>query len=157
MLRCVSADFPKRRTRHLRFIELWEPRSWVLKIYLHSAHREQLSREYLDKAKIFIEPHLSDAERVEPQHRVGFMILSHGVVSNWVMLDWWSSFNLYQKIFRVDGMPPERFIEAPLSLFQCVYDLRVTAFESEAWREYVVENPNRDLQAYLAAQLNVDV
>jgi hypothetical protein len=85
------------------------------------------------------------------------MVLSHGVVSNWVMLDWWSSFNLYQKIFRVDGMPPERFIEAPLNLFQCVYDLRVTAFESEAWREYVVENPNCDLQAYLAAQLNVDV
>ena len=54
-------------------------------------------------------------------------------------------------------MPPVRFIEAPLNLFQCVYDLRITAFESEAWREHVVENPNPDLQAYLAAQLNIDV
>ena len=79
---CVSADFPVRRTRYLRFIELWEPRNWVLKVYLHSAHRDQHPREYLAKAKIFIEPQLSEAERIEPQHRVGFMILSHGVISN---------------------------------------------------------------------------
>ena len=156
-LHCVSADFPVRRTRYLRFIELWEPRNWVLKIYLHSAHRDQYPREYLAKAKIFIELQLSEAERAEPQHRVGFMIFSHGVISNWVMLDWWSSLNIYQKIFRADGMPPLRFIEAPLNLFQCVYDLRITAFESEAWREHIVENPNPNLQAYLAAQLNIDV
>jgi hypothetical protein len=156
-LHCVPGDFPARRTRYLRFIELWEPRRWLLKVYLHSAHFDQHPSEYLEKAKIFIELQLSKAERIEPQHRVGFMILSHGAVSNWVMLDWWSSLNIYQKIFRVEGMPPRRFIEAPPDLFQCVYDLRITAFESEAWREYVVENPNPDLNAYLAAQLNVDV
>jgi hypothetical protein len=71
MLRCVPADFPVRRTRHLRFIELWEPRNWVLKIYFHSAHPEQLSREFLAKAKIFIEPQLMEAEQTEPLHRVG--------------------------------------------------------------------------------------
>jgi hypothetical protein len=157
MLRCVPADFPVRRTRHLRFIELWEPRSWILKIYLHSAHRNQLSREYLAEAKIFIEPQLVEAEQTEPLHRVGFMILSHGAVSNWVMLGWWSSLNLYQRIFHVDGMPPERFTEAPLNLFQCVYDLRITAFESEAWRKNVVENPSPDIHGYLKAQLNIDV
>jgi hypothetical protein len=54
-------------------------------------------------------------------------------------------------------MPPRRFIEAPSDLFQCVYDLHIPAFESEAWRKHVVENPNPDLNAYLAAQLNVDV
>ena len=77
MLRCAPADFPVRRTRHLRFIELWEPRSWILKIYLHSAYRDQLSREYreyLAKAKIFIEPQLMEAEQTEPLHRIGFMI-----------------------------------------------------------------------------------
>ena len=157
MLRCVPADFPVRRTRHLRFIELWEPRNWVLKIYFHSAHRDQLSREYLAKAKIFIEPQLVEAEQTEPLHRVGFMILSHGAVSNWVMLDWWSSHILYHRIFRVEGMPPERFIDAPLNLFQCVYELRITAFESEAWRKNVVENPSPDIHAYLKAQLNIDV
>jgi len=156
-LRCVPKDFPVRRTRHLRFIELWEPRSWVLKIYFHSAHQDQLSREYLAKAKIFIEPQLVEAEQTEPPHRVGFMILSHGAASNWVMLDWWSSIMLYHRIFRVEGMPPERFIGAPLNLFQCVYELRISTFESEAWRKNVVENPSPDLQAYLKAQLNIDV
>jgi hypothetical protein len=114
------------------FLELWEPRGWILKVYLHSAHDVEQSGEYLAKAKTFIQPQLLMAERIEPSHRVGFMILSHGVVSNWVMLDWWSSFNIYQKIFRAEGMPPVRFIEAPVDLFQCVYDLRITAFESEA-------------------------
>jgi hypothetical protein len=96
-LRCVPGDFPERRTRYLRFIELWEPRRWLLKVYLHSAHFEQHPSEYLDKAKIFMEPQLSNAERTEPRHRVGFMILSHGALSNWIMLDWWSSLNIYQK------------------------------------------------------------
>ena len=103
MLCCEPADFPVRRTRYLRFIELWEPRSWILKIYLHSAYRDQLSREYLAKAKIFIEPQLVEAEQTEPLHRVGFVILSHGAVSNWVMLDWWSSHILYHRISRVEG------------------------------------------------------
>jgi DNA-binding NarL/FixJ family response regulator len=49
-LHCVSADFPVRRTRYLRFIELWEPRNWVLKVYLHSAHRVLASvRSALEK------------------------------------------------------------------------------------------------------------
>jgi hypothetical protein len=73
------------------------------------------------------------------------------------MLDWWSSLFLYHRIFRVEGMPPERFIDAPLNLFQCVYELRITAFESEAWRKRVVEDPSPDLQAYLTARLNIDV
>ena len=90
-MRCETADFPVRRTRHLRFIELWEPGNWMLKIYFHSAHPDQLSREFLAKAKIFIEPQLVEAEQTEPLHRVGFVVLSHGAVSNWVMLDWWSS------------------------------------------------------------------
>ena len=98
-----------------------------------------------------------EAEQTEPLHRVGFMILSHGAVSNWVMLDWWSSHILYHRIFRVEGMPPERFIDAPPNLFQCVYELRITAFESEAWRKNVVENPSPDIHAYLKAQLNIDV
>jgi hypothetical protein len=59
--------------------------------------------------------------------------------------------------FWVEGMPPERFIDAPLNLFQCVYELRITAFESEAWRKNVVENPSPDIPAYLKAQLNIDV
>lgn len=80
---CVSSDFPMRRTRHIRFVELWRMREWMLKIYLHSAHGEELPHGYLVKAKTFIEPHLSEAERVEPLHRVGFIILAHGAVSNW--------------------------------------------------------------------------
>ena len=34
---------------------------------------------------------------------------------------------------------------------------RITAFESEAWRKHVAENPSPDLQAYLEARLNIDV
>jgi hypothetical protein len=157
MLHPVPADFPTRRTRYLRFVELWETRGWVLKIYLHSAHNDELPPGYLIKAKIFIAPQLSEVELTKPPHRVGFMILSHGAVGNWVMLDWWSSHILYQRIIRAHGMPPERIIDAPLNLFQCVYELRITAFESEAWRKHVVENPDPDVRAYLSAQLNVDV
>ena len=156
-LQCEAADFPVRRIRYLRFIKLWKPSGWVIKIYLHSAHGDELPRRCLVKAKTFIKAQLSEAERVEPLHRVGFVIISHGAVSNWVMLDWWSSHILYHRIFRIEGTPPERFIDAPLNLFQCVYELRITAFESEAWRKHVAENPAPNVQAYLKAQLNLDV
>jgi hypothetical protein len=138
-------------------MELWEPRGWALKVYSHSGHSEQIASSYADKAKTFIEPLLSEAEKIKPRHRVGFIILSHGVLSNWIMLDWWSSIILYHRIFRVEGMPPERFIDSPRDLFQCVYELRITAFESEAWRKHVAENPSPDLQAYLKARLNIDI
>lgn len=157
MLRCSAADFPVRQTRYVRFIELWEPRGWVIKVYLHSAHRDELPCGYLAKAKTFIEAQLAKAGRTQPLHRVGFMILSHGAVGNWIMLDWWSSHILYQRIFCVHGMPPASFSDAPLDLFQCVYELRITAFESEAWRKHVVENPRLDVQAYLKAQLSIDL
>lgn len=157
MVRCGAADFPTRRKRHLRFVELWEATGWVIKVYLHSAHGDELPRGCLLNTKTFIKAKLSEAERAEPLHRVGFMIISHGAVSNWVMLDWWSSHILYHRIFRIEGMPPERFTDAPFNLFQCVYELRITAFESEAWRNYVAENPAPNVQAYLKAQLNLDV
>ena len=78
---------------------------------------------------------------MEYLYGVGFLILAHGAVSHWLMLDWWSSLHLYQRIFLAEGMPPRRFTKAPSGLVQCVYDLRITAFESEAWRVHAVENP----------------
>jgi len=156
-LHCTAADFPVQRTRHLRFVELWKIGDWEIKAYLQSAHRDELPDGYLVRTRPFIEGQLSTAEGTKPAHRIGFVILSHGAISNWVMFDWWSSLHLYQRIFQVEGMPPDRFVAGPLGLFQCVYDLRITAFESEAWRKHVVENPRPDIQAYLAAQLRIDV
>jgi hypothetical protein len=149
------ADFPVPRTRYLRFFELWTLGDWVLKAYLHSAHRDGLPRAFVSGAKSHVERELPHAEATRPRHRVGFVILSHGAVSNWIMLDWWSTLHLYQRIYQAVGMPPERFVEAPPGLFQCVYDLRITAFESEAWRQHVVENAGRDVQAYLGARLSI--
>jgi hypothetical protein len=153
-----DAGLPERRVRYLRFIKLWHPGSWILKIYLHSASSDQMPSGFLLNAKRFIRPQLVEAERTGLSHRVGFLILADGVViSNWIMLNWWSSFHLYQRIFSVDRERPHRITDAPTDLVQCVYDLRITAFESEAWRTYVVENPKRDVQTYLKSQLNADV
>ena len=149
--------FPPPGARYLRFIEVWTPREWALKIYLHSAHGAELPQEFLVEAKRFIEPRLPEVGPSDAPHGVGFLILAHGAVSNWLMLDWWSSLHLYQRIFHAEGMPPQSFTEAPPGLIQCVYDLRITAFESEAWRIQAVENPTPDLQAYLNARLNVDL
>ena len=149
--------FPPPGVRHLRFVELWTPSNWALKIYLHSAHGAELPHEFLVEAKRFVEPRLAEVGRSEDRCGVGFLILAHGAVSNWLMLDWWSSLYLYQRIFQAEGMPPQRFTEAPPGLFQCVYDLRITAFESEAWRVHAVENPTPDLQAYLNARLDIDL
>jgi hypothetical protein len=143
--------------RHLRFVELWRPRHWLLKVYLHSAHGPEVPPGFLGEAKRFLEPRLPDAESPASPQRVGFLILAHGAVSNWLMLDWWSAHHLCQRIYRVEGMPPLGFADAPPDLVQCVYDLRITAFESEAWRVHAVEHPAPDLQAWLDARLDIDL
>jgi hypothetical protein len=93
----------------------------------------------------------------QTRHGVGLLILAHGAVGNWPMLDWWSSLHLHQCIFHAEGMSPQRFTEAPPGLVQCVYDLRITAFGREAWRIHAVENPTPDLQAYLNARIAIAV
>jgi len=155
--RFYDAKMPARQLRYLRFVELWQTGNWTHKVYLHSAHAEKISDGFLAKSKELVAPQLADISKSHPGYHVGFLILAHGVVSNWVMLNWWSSLHLYQRIFQVEGMPPIRFLDAPPDLFQCVYDLRITDFESEAWRRHMVENPGRDLKSYLEARLDVDV
>ena len=152
-----DACIPQRRTRFLRFIELWYPGSWIVKIYLHSAHSPELPTEFTTDAKAYLQRQISQLEHSGTTDRVGFLILAQGVVSNWIMLNWWSSIHLCQKIFSADGVPPDRFGIAPADLVQCIYDLRITAHESEAWRTHVVENSKRDFQSYLGSQINIEM
>jgi len=152
-----DASMPERPKRYLRFFELWHSGNWIIKIYIHSTHSDEVSIEFAIDAKAFIQFRISELEQSGLLHRVGFLILAQGAVSNWIMLNWWSSFQLYQKIFSADGAPPHRFSPAPADLLQCAYDLRITAFESEAWRTHVVENPQRDIQSYLESLINAEV
>jgi hypothetical protein len=39
----------------------------------------------------------------------------------------------------------------------CVWDLRVMAFERDAWLECILKNPRPDVEAYLQRRLNEDV
>lgn len=155
--RSYDNSMPMRQLRHLRFIEIWQLGNWIFKVYLHSAHSADLADDHLIAFRKLAEQRIEEIGRQQLGERVGFIILAHGIIGNWIMLNWWESFHLYQRISKVEGMPPTRLLDAPPDLFQCVYDLRITIFESEAWRTHVVENPSRDLGAYLAARLNVDV
>lgn len=149
--------FPARRVRYLRFVELWRPHDWELKIYLHSAHSSRVPAEFLGAAKRFVGDELLNSGRAQTSSRVGFIILAEGAISSWLMVDWWSSLHLYQRIFLAEGTPPQRFTDPPPGLVQCVYDLRITSFESEAWRVHVVESEAPDLGAYLNARLDIDL
>jgi hypothetical protein len=146
---------PVYKKRFLRSLGVWTPEGWSIKCYMTSAFGDKLPPGFLAAGKQCIGPRLSE---VDAPHKVGFMILSHGILGQWVMLDWWKGALLYENIFVTDEDPPRQFDAAPEGLFQCVWELRITQHEREAWIKHVLANPNGpDLDGYLSDQLNIDV
>lgn len=148
-------QFPVYKKRFLRSLGVWAPQGWFIKCYMTSVYDDKLPPEFVDAGKKFIAQRLP---QVDSPHRVGFMILSQGVPRNWVMLDWWQGVLLYENIFVSDENPPRDFGNAPAGLFQCVWELRITQHEREAWLKHVLNNPKGpDLVAYLSDQIDIDV
>lgn len=151
-------DLPAYKPRFIRCRGVWSVKGWSIKTYMTSAYEDRIATDFQDAAKALISSNLTSIEAVAPHHRLGFMIVTHGTLGNWVMLDWWSGILLYQRIYRAQQNDPWRFVDAPRDLIQCIWELRVTAFERQAWIDHMLANPNGpNPSAYLGAQLNIDV
>lgn len=138
------------KPRHIRFVKLWRPKDWTLKVYMISAHGNKLPEEFENSALKFIEGKLPEGV---DNHRAGFVIIHHGVIGNWVMLDWWSTVLLFQRVYKENS--EGGFVEAPADLVQCIWELNVTAFERQAWVDSVLANPRGpDVDEYFDAHFD---
>ena len=148
------------RPRPVRFLEEWPHAGWRLKVY-GIAYRGEFPRAALvGAAKREARGRLPRPAAGEGRYGVSFLGVHDGRAANFVFVDWWADENeLHHHVYTSASEELESLTYAtPTGLSACVWDLRVQAFEREAWVEEVLKNPRGpDLEAYLARRLNEDV
>jgi hypothetical protein len=145
------------RPRSIRFLEVWQVQGWRFKVY-GIAHGRELPRQALvHAAKQMVPEQLAHFSAGVKHYQVGFLGVHDGRDANFVFLDFWADENeLHHHVFVSPADRPEALdYVTPGGLLGCVWDLRVLAFERQAWIDAVLANPQGpDLGAYLAYQLD---
>ena len=93
-------------------------------------------------------------------YSVGFLGVHDGRTANFVFVDWWADENeLHHHVYVSPADAPARLEHAtPTGLAACVWDLRVMAFERQAWLDTVLKRAGgAGFDAYLRHRLNEDV
>ena len=146
--------------RAIRFLELWEPQDWRIKVYGIAYQGELPRTELILPAKSAA----SDVLRnIAPSHTtfgVGFLGIHDGRGENQIFVDVWANENeLLHTVFVSPTDEPAAVRPAPAGHNSvCVWDLHLQCFERRAWLETVMRNEGEpDLEAYLAQRCNEDV
>ncbi len=148
-------DFRAYAKRPIRFLELRTIAGFQIKIYGIAYEREEPRLELVEAA-LRVATHILP-QVGQPHHGVGFLGVHDGRDSNFVFLDYWANENeLMQHLFVSAVDDPTALVPAPAGgPVGCVWDLRLLAFEREAWLEHVLRKaPAADIEGYLRAQLH---
>ena len=146
--------------RPVRFVEEWRDAGWRLKVYGISYRRERPRAGLVETAKRLARARLPQPAADARRYGVGFVGVHDGRGANFVFIDWWADENeLHHHVYSSasDELEDLRYT-TPTGLSACVWDLRVQAFERDAWVAEVLRNPRGpDIEAYLARRLSEDV
>lgn len=146
--------------RPVRFLGLWQVQGWQLKLYGIASGRSQPRPGLVDAARSIVRQQLASLSTGLPHYSIGFLGVHDGRTSNFVFLDFWANENeLYHHVFVSPTDQPEQLdYVTPTGLSACVWDLRLQAFEREAWVAHVLQRTaGPDFSAYLAATLDADI
>ncbi len=143
------------RPRRIRFVELVRARGWSLKLYniLHESKEPSagLFEAARDTALAALPQPATDAGR----YGVALVSVHQGSSYDFVNVAYWC----YETELRSHGyMRPSSgsYLLEPVGgaeLSADVWDLRLMAFERDAWVETVLRPANADLEAYLERRL----
>jgi hypothetical protein len=146
--------------RPIRFLELWRVDDWRIKLYGIAHARPQPRPELVAAARRIASQHLRSLPAGLRHYQLGFLGVHDGRTSNFVFLDFWADDNeLHHHVFVSPTAHPGQFTYVtPTGLSACVWDLRLQAFERDAWVAHVLQrSASPDFDGYLAATLNADV
>lgn len=146
--------------RPIRFLDLWRVEGWCLKVYGIAFGRPQPRSELVAAARRIAIQQLRSLPAGLPHYHLGFLGIHDGKTANFIFLDFWADENeLHHHVFVSPTAYPEQFTYVtPTGLSACVWDLRLQAFEREAWVAHVLQrSASPDFEAYLAETLNADV
>jgi prepilin-type processing-associated H-X9-DG protein len=156
----MITTFESYEERSIRFLELWQHAGWRLKVYGIACGGRTPRLELIEAAKVVAKERLASVPESRRHYSVGFLGIHDGRTANFVFVDWWADENeLHHHVYISPTDEPARFTYAsPTGLVACVWDLRVMAFERQAWLETVLK-PSRgpDFDAYLQQRLAEEV
>jgi len=137
-------EFDPYLARPISFRELATPNGWRIKIYGISPEAKPLPSEVVALGTTNVLSQLPHPSLTDNRYGVGFLIIHHGTLRNWYLLDWWEKVDiLHHKLFSSPLDEPSAISAEPdKSLMACVHELRVIAFESEAWIKTVLCQPD---------------
>ncbi len=144
-------------SRPIKFIDQVNSEGWRIKIYGISAKSLPLPKEVVSEGIKNVLPHLPQPALTEQRYGVGFLIIHHGTMRNWYLLDWWEKEDIiHQKLFSSSlNKPGSISAELDKSLVACVHELRIINFESEAWIKTVLcQDANPSFDKYLGLHLD---
>jgi hypothetical protein len=145
------------RRRPIRFLELWEPEGWRIKVYGIAYNRELPRPELVATAKRLAANHLANDRN---HYGVGFLGIHDGRGANFVFFDFWADENeLHHHVYTSPSEETENLrLTGPDDSSVCVWDLQVQAFERQAWIEGVLANPfGPNLDQYVECRIDADV
>jgi hypothetical protein len=148
------------RPRPVRFLEEWREAGWRLKVYGIAYRGDRPRAELVETAKRLAHERLPQPAVNESRYGVGFVGVHDGRGANFVFIDWWADENeLHHHVYTSATDELENLnYTTPTGLSACVWDLRVQAFERDAWLEEVLQNVNgANVEGYMARRLNADV
>ena len=146
--------------RPIRFLDLWRVDDWRIKLYGIAYARSQPRPELVAAARSIASQQLRSLPADLDHYHLGFLGVHDGRTSNFVFLDFWADENeLHHHVFVSPTAHPDQFTcVTPTGLSACVWDLRLQAFERDAWVTHVLQQSAApDFDGYLAATLNADV
>ena len=144
-------------SRPIKFIDQVRSNDWRIKVYGISAQSKPLPKEVVSVGMNNVLSHLPQPSLSEQRYGVGFMIIHHGTMRNWYLLDWWEKEDIiHHKLFSSPlDKPGSISIEPDKSLIACVHELRVVTFESEAWIKTVLcQDDKPSFENYLGLRMN---
>jgi hypothetical protein len=142
--------------RPIHCLDVWEHAGWRLKLYSIACNRPTARAALVDAAQAAARERLPQPAVTPDRYGVGFLGVHDGRGVNFVFVDWWADENeLHHHVYISPVDQPDRLEYRTSGSIACVWDLRVMAFERQAWIDTVLANPaGPDLDAYLARQLN---
>lgn len=145
------------KPRTIRYLELWQEAEWRIKLYSICHPSKSTDPALVEACKAAARRLLPQPALTPDRYGVGFMGVHQGRSYDFVTLAWWC----YDSELRQHTLmrPSSSSYElAPISdaeLFSDVWDLRLLAFERDAWvNEVLINAEGPDLDAYLAQQLH---
>ncbi|MGH7468650.1 MAG: hypothetical protein ACRENP_11880 [Longimicrobiales bacterium] len=132
---------------------------WQIKVYTISQESLTVEPAYLDRCLAIAAATLPTPAVRQDRYGLGFAVIHRARMFNQIVIDWWERDNeLRHRVFKAeaDASLDFREITATGEAF-CVWELRVLAFEREAWLDTVLSRaPAVRFDDYLARRLIED-